>query len=83
MVANINRVNPDHQHIIVLHKRHKEWETGEIRSFRELYLYNIVFHSIQKSLAWIRNTGLWKQTQGKKVSKQHKTRLQSRKDYTS
>lgn len=29
MVANINRVNLDHQHIIELHKRHKEWETGE------------------------------------------------------
>lgn len=79
MVANINRLNLDHQHIIELHKRHEVWETGAIWSFGEFYLYNIVFHSIQKASAWIRKQVSESKCE-KEVSKQHKTQLQSRQD---
>lgn len=43
MVANMNRVTPDHLCITELHKKHKEWQTGKKRFFTEWYLYNIAF----------------------------------------
>lgn len=79
MVANINRVNLDHQHITELHKRHEEWETGEIWSFRELYLYNIVSTQYKKHQPEL-ETQVSESKYEKNVSSQHKIWLQSRQD---